>query len=91
MLVACNDFVLVKFHDAKKVTDGGIILPDTANPRESKKATVIAVGPLVKEQNNLHVGDVVVLLNSYGPCFVVDGDEFAAVRETDIVCYVKKT
>jgi len=89
MLVACNEFVLVRFQDTAKQTDGGILLPDTASPREYRKADVIAVGPLVKQQNGLAVGDVVIV-NEFQPTFVVDGNKFAAVREADVVCYIKQ-
>jgi len=87
MLVACNDFVLVKFHDAAKVTDGGIILPDTASPRETVKATVMAFGPEARKGNSFEIGYNVVV-NGYPQRFVVDGVEYAAVRGSDIVCVV---
>ena len=88
-----GDRVLVEPVDAKEVTKGGIILPDSAQekPQEGK---VISVGTGKLDEAgkvipfNVKKGDI-VLMPKYGGTEVKVGDkEYQIVREDDILAVV---
>lgn len=90
-----GDRIVVKVLEAKEVTKGGIVLPDTAKekPQEGK---VVAVGKgRVKENGQLiplevKAGDR-VLYGKYSGTEITttDGDELLIMKEEDILAIVK--
>src|SRR3989344_9573300 len=74
--------------EERKVTESGIIIPDTAKEdRDSKKGKVVAVGPGKHEDGKLtpmsvKVGDVVLF--GWGDKVKIDGEEYYLVRESEI-------
>lgn len=90
-----GDRIVVKVLEAKEVTKGGIVLPDTVKekPQEGK---VVAVGKgRVLDNGHLHalevkVGDR-VLYAKYGGTEITtnDGDELLIMKEEDVLAIVK--
>ncbi|MFH1190283.1 MAG: co-chaperone GroES [Candidatus Omnitrophota bacterium] len=88
------DRIMVKVLEAKEVTKGGIVLPDTAQEKP-QEAEVMAVGkgktttegkvvaPEVK------VGDKILFGKYSGTEIKVDGNEYLILKEEDILAIVK--
>jgi chaperonin GroES len=88
------DRIMVKVLDAKEVTKGGIVLPDTAKEKP-QEAEVVEVGkgkttddgkvvaPEVKK------GDKVLFGKYSGTEITVDGKEYLILKEEDILAIVK--
>jgi chaperonin GroES len=78
----------------KPVSDGGILIPQSAMREIPQQAEVIAVGPGRWLQNGsqvksaLKVGDVVILGKFGGSDVVVDGEVVTVIRESDIVAKI---
>jgi chaperonin GroES len=89
------DRIMVKVLDAKEVTKGGIVLPDSAQEKP-QEAEVVAVGkgkvttegkvvtPEVKP------GDKILFGKYSGTEITVDGNEYLILKEEDILAIVKK-
>ena len=88
------DRILVKVLEAKEVTKGGIVLPDTAKEKP-QEAEIVAIGkgkvgddgkaisPEVK------VGDKILFAKYTGTEITVDGKEYLILKEEDILAIVK--
>ena len=87
------DRIVVKVLEAKEVTKGGIVLPDTAQEKP-QEAEVIAVGkgkvcdgkvvaPEVK------AGDTILFGKYTGTEITMDGKEYLILKEEDILAIVK--
>ncbi len=77
--------------EKEKVTQSGIVIPDTADKTRPIQGTVIAVGPgALNDQGQrmpmtLKVGDN-VLFKKYGPDEVeIDGTKYMVADESDIL------
>lgn len=87
-----GDRVLLKRLDPVKQT-GGIILPDTAQEKQSK-ATVLAVGPGKSGKDGkmtpMHVaiGDVVLLDKYAGQNVKIDGEEYIIANSDDLIAII---
>ena len=88
------DRIMVKVLEAKDVTKGGIVLPDTAKEKP-QEAEVIAVGkgkisdegkPIPPE---VKVGDKVLFGKYSGTEITMDGTEYLILKEEDILAIVK--
>ena len=83
-------FVLVERNEAESTTQGGIIIPDTAQekPQEGK---VIAVGGGAKTEDgklipmDVKVGDKVLFGKWSGTEIKIDGKEYSIMKESDIM------
>ncbi len=80
--------------EKEKVTQSGIVIPDTASAERPVQGTVVAVGPgaLTKhgERSPMSVkeGDV-VLFKKYGPDEVeMDGTKYLVADEADILAVI---
>ncbi len=90
-----GDRIVVKVLEAKEVTKGGILLPETAKEKP-QEAKVIAVGKgRVKENGQLiplevKVGDR-VLYGKYSGTEITssEGEELLIMKEEDILAIVK--
>jgi co-chaperonin GroES (HSP10) len=76
--------VLVAENKTETVTESGLILEGANSVRESKRATVIAVGP---EVTAVKVGDV-VLLEWNKACVVKVGDAQRAIVDEEHIVVV---
>ncbi len=88
------DRIMVKVLEAKEVTKGGIVLPDTAQekPQEAEviaigKGKVTSEGKVVAPE--VKVGDKVMFGKYSGTEIKIDGKEYLILKEEDILAIVK--
>jgi chaperonin GroES len=88
------DRIMVKVLEAKEVTKGGIVLPDTAKEKP-QEAEVVSVGKgKISDEGKLIAPEVKsgdrVLFGKYsGSEITVDGNEYLILKEEDILAIVK--
>ena len=87
------DRIVVKVLEAKEVTKGGIVLPDTAQEKP-QEAEVIAVGKGKISDGKVvapevHVGDKILFGKYTGTEITMDGKEYLILKEEDILAIVK--
>ena len=88
------DRIIVEVLEAKEVTKGGIVLPDTAKEKP-QEAKVVAVGKgKVAEDGKVvapevKAGDKVLFGKYSGTEITVDGKEYLILKEEDILAIVK--
>lgn len=82
--------------EKEKVTQSGIVIPDTADKTRPVQGTVVAVGPGALTDDgtllpmSVKVGDV-VLFKKYGPDEVeVEGVTYLVADESDILAKITK-
>ena len=80
-----GDRVVIRRLPAEEVTNGGIIIPDTAKEKP-QQGEIIAVG-LGKKKYKMNVakGDRVLFGKYSGQEFELDGEELLVMREDDIL------
>eukprot|EP01023_Acetabularia_acetabulum_P002040 TRINITY_DN1078_c1_g1_i1.p4 TRINITY_DN1078_c1_g1~~TRINITY_DN1078_c1_g1_i1.p4 ORF type:complete len:100 (-),score=24.89 TRINITY_DN1078_c1_g1_i1:195-494(-) len=90
-LLPLFDRVLVEKMLPASKTAGGVLLPESAQPK-LKEATVIAVGPGMRKEDGQHMpmsvkeGDVVVIPEFGGTKLeTTEGKELFMYRETDLL------
>lgn len=90
-----NDNIFIEPLSAEKVSESGIIIPDTADEKPIQ-GKVIAVGPGKYNEKgnrnpmNVKVGDI-VLFTKYGPNEIkVAGKEYLVASESDILAIIEK-
>jgi len=77
-----KDRVLVAENNSETKTESGIILEGATSVRESKRATVLAIGPDV---TSVKVGDVVLLEWHKAQVVKIGDAQRAMVKEEEIV------
>jgi len=88
------DRIVVKVLEAKEVTKGGIVLPDTAKEKP-QEAEVVAVGKgRVSDDGKtitpeVKAGDKVLFGKYSGTEITMDGTEYLILKEEDILAIVK--
>ena len=88
------DRIMVEVLEAKEVTTGGIVLPDTAQEKP-QEAKVVAIGKgKVSDEGKtippeVKVGDKVLFGKYSGTEIVVDGNEYLILKEEDILAIIK--
>jgi len=88
------DRIMVKVLEAKEMTRGGIVLPDTAKEKP-QEAEVIAIGKgKVSDEGKLitpevKVGDKVMFGKYSGTEVTIDGTEYLILKEEDILATLK--
>ncbi|MDP3730812.1 MAG: co-chaperone GroES [Candidatus Omnitrophota bacterium] len=88
------DRIMVEVLEAKEVTKGGIVLPDSAKEKP-QEAKVIAVGKgKVSDEGNtitpeVKAGDKVLFGKYSGTEITVDGNEYLILKEEDILAIIK--
>ena len=88
------DRIMVEVLEAKEVTKGGIVLPDTAQEKP-QEAKVIAIGKgKVSDEGKVippevKVGDKVLFGKYSGTEINVDGNDYLILKEEDILAIVK--
>ena len=84
-----HDRVLVRRFDADEVSEGGIIIPDTAKEKPIQ-GEIIAVGPGSRADDGLiqsldvQVGDRVLFGKWSGTEVKIDGDDLLILKESDL-------
>ena len=85
-----HDRVVVRRIEDDTKTKGGIIIPDTAKEKPMQ-GEVIAVGPGVRDDSgkltllDVKAGDRVLFGKWSGTEVKIDGEEFAIMKESDIL------
>lgn len=87
-IVPLKKRVLVAENKSETKTDSGLILDHTTSARESKSATVLAVGPDCTE---VKIGDVVYLDWSKGQLVKLGDAQRVMIDESNIVAILEKT
>ena len=87
-----GDRVIVQSLEAKEVSKGGIILPDSAQEKP-QEAKIVAVGKGKTQDGKtiapeVKVGDVVIFGKYSGTEIKVDGNEYLILKEEDIIAIV---
>ncbi|MDP2929140.1 MAG: co-chaperone GroES [Candidatus Omnitrophota bacterium] len=88
------DRIMVEVLEAKEVTKGGIVLPDTAKEKP-QEAKIIAVGKgKISDEGKLiptevKVGDKILFGKYSGTEITVDGTEYLILKEEDILAIIK--
>ena len=88
------DRVVVKVLEAKEVTKGGIVLPDTAKEKP-QEAEIVSVGKgKVSDEGKaippeVKAGDKVLFGKYSGTEITIDGNEYLILKEEDILAIVK--
>ena len=88
------DRIMVKILEAKEVTKGGIVLPDTAKekPQEAEvvavgKGKVSDVGKVIPPE--VKVGDKILFGKYSGTEITIEGKEYLILKEEDILGIMK--
>ncbi len=90
-----SDRVIIEPESAEKVTQSGIVLPDSSKERP-QTGTVIVAGPgKITEDGKLipitvKAGDVVIYAKYGGTDLKMNGKEYLVVREADILAVKTK-
>ena len=91
-----GDRILVLLDEAQKVSDGGILIPDTAQHLATTKGEVIAVGPGrlfddgTRNTINVAIGDR-VLISKYGTSNItLDGKDCVITDESQVYARLKR-
>ena len=90
-----DDRVLIKQSEAEEVTDGGIVLPDTAKEKP-QRGKVVAAGPGKmldsgkRGKMGLKKGDEVFYGKFAGTEVKINGKDFVILRESDVLAVVQK-
>ena len=88
------DRIMVKVLEAKEVTKGGIVLPDTAKEKP-QEAEVVAVGKgKISDDGKVitpevKAGDKILFGKYTGTEITMDGKEYLILKEEDILAIVK--
>lgn len=88
------DRVMVKVLEAKEMTKGGIVLPDTAKEKP-QEAEVVAVGKgKVSDEGKtispeVKAGDKILFGKYSGTEVIFDGKEYLILKEEDILAILK--
>ena len=88
------DRIMVKVLEAKEITKGGIVLPDSAKEKP-QEAEVIAVGKgKVSDEGKtippeVKAGDKILFGKYSGTEITVDGKEYLILKEEDILAIIK--
>ena len=88
------DRIMVEVLEAKDVTKGGIVLPDSAKEKP-QEAKVVAVGKgKVSDEGKLiptevKVGDKILFGKYSGTEITMDGTEYLILKEEDILAIIK--
>ena len=87
------DRIMVEVLEAKEVTKGGIVLPDTAQEKP-QEAKVIAIGKGKVSDGKVippevKAGDTILFGKYSGTEIKMDGKEYLILKEEDILAIVK--
>lgn len=90
-----GDRVIVARNDEEKVTEGGIVIPDTASKDKPMMGKVLAVGPGAltdkgeRRAVGVKQGDKILFGKYAGSEVEYNGEHYLVLREDDIMAIVK--
>jgi chaperonin GroES len=91
-----HDRVVVRRIDADQKTQGGIIIPDTAQEKP-QEGEVVSVGPGARNERGelvpteLKAGDRVLFGKWSGTEVKIEGEDFLIMKESDVMGVLEKT
>lgn len=91
-----DDHILIRATTGPTTTPGGIVIPDTAQPKPTE-GVVIACGPGKRNTNgermgmSVEPGQRVMVTRDAGMKVDVEGVEHRLVREVDVVCVMAQS
>ena len=94
-IIALHDRVIIKPLPAKKVTKGGVILPDT-HKEDTLNGNVVAVGPGnitstgVRAPMTVRIGDVVAYESRFGTNLVHNGLSYTVIPEALLFAIIER-
>jgi chaperonin GroES len=84
-VVPLHDRVLVQHMDEALVSGGGIVLPQTARPKDHRRGRVIAVSEAI-EKPKVKRGDIVIYYYHIEHMLqLVDGQQLFLIKESDLI------
>lgn len=83
-----HDRVIVEPQEAKKVTGGGIIIPDTAKEKPMQGKVIAAGKGKEGEPMTVKVNDNVLYGKHAGSAIEVDGKSYLIMRENEILAII---
>ena len=90
-----SDHVFIEPVEEEKMTESGIVIPETAEKERPMKGKILAIGPGRLDEKNervpmsVKVGDV-VLFRKYGPDEIeIDGKTYLVGEEKDILAVLE--
>lgn len=92
-IIPLGDKVVVQRLDAEEVTEGGIVLPDTAREKP-KQGKILSVGDGKmldngrRQKPSVQEGDRVVFSSWAGSQVQIDGNELLIMAEDDILALI---
>ena len=89
------DRIIVAPNAAKKISEGGIHLPDNMYNHATTSGTVIEVGPGLFSDGalvpvSLKIGDIVIYHSHLGTKFETGGSQIVVIREADVLAVVEE-
>jgi len=86
MVKPLRDGIVVEPIELSEKSGGGVFLPQTSRKR-SNEGRIVAVGPLVTGgPDGLSIGDRILYLRWAGYLIEVDGKNYIACTEQDVLC-----
>jgi chaperonin GroES len=91
-----HDRVVIRRAEGDLISEGGIIIPDTAKEKP-QEGEVIAVGPGLRDESSklipldVKAGDVILFAKWSGTEVKIDGEDLLIMKESDIMGIVEKT
>lgn len=80
--------ILVEIVVQEKVTDSGIVLPDTASEEKPQEGKVVAVGDSEKINENIKKDSLVIFAKYSGTEIEIDKKEYLILKSEDILAVV---
>jgi len=90
-----GDRILAKQIDAKKISEGGIIIPGKAQEKP-KEAIVVSIGPGKRLEDGsivpiqVNEGDRIVFASYAGQTCIIDDEEYLLLGQEEILARVKE-
>lgn len=90
-----HDRVVIKRIEEERTSAGGIVIPDTAHNEKPTRGEVFAVGTGVVTKDGqirpltVKIGDKVLFGKYAGTEVKIDGQEYAVMREEDILAIIE--
>lgn len=87
MIQPIRDNILLKPFESDNISDGGIIVPDSAKKRNNK-ALVVATGNGTRKRKMIFKkGDVVFNIKDAGDEIIEDGVKYFLVKDIDLLAF----
>lgn len=86
-LIAIGENVVVEIIKKNDITDGGIVIPDTANPESFLRGKVISIG---LEIGDIEKGDIIACNIHGGQDMLLNKKIYKVLKYGEIYCIIKE-